>query len=127
MILSPKSSVSHVFAGFINIHVLRLILHTVDNVWTKQEIRCMLNHLKEKGISFFCFVLCSKVYHSIAGMQSFITQYVLWREIPIPKLLTAFGVILVILLSIILLSLLIGFALVSRTQIQETEDSGVLS
>ncbi|KAH8832846.1 SIR2-domain-containing protein [Flagelloscypha sp. PMI_526] len=42
--------------------------------WSKQDIRYMLIHLKQKG------------------MNSFIQEYVKIREIPIPKLLLAFGI-----------------------------------
>ncbi|KAH9893527.1 DHS-like NAD/FAD-binding domain-containing protein [Cubamyces lactineus] len=51
-------------------------LHEAQTTWTKQEVKEMMLTLKEKG------------------MAAFITEYVVRRAIPIPKLLYAFGVCL---------------------------------
>ncbi|KAJ3529232.1 hypothetical protein NMY22_g9076 [Coprinellus aureogranulatus] len=45
-----------------------------DDSWTKQEVRSILHHLKERG------------------SRSFISEYYVKRNIPIPKLLLAFGI-----------------------------------
>ncbi|EIW79042.1 DHS-like NAD/FAD-binding domain-containing protein [Coniophora puteana RWD-64-598 SS2] len=44
--------------------------------WTKDEVRKMMHHLKERG------------------MSSFIKEYVVVQNIPVPKLLLAFGIVL---------------------------------
>ncbi|KAL0955144.1 hypothetical protein HGRIS_004058 [Hohenbuehelia grisea] len=46
----------------------------VQQAWTKQEVRHMMTHLKEKG------------------MQAWIKEYVILRQIPVPKLLKVFGI-----------------------------------
>ncbi|KAI0653162.1 DHS-like NAD/FAD-binding domain-containing protein [Cubamyces menziesii] len=51
-------------------------LHEAQTTWTKQEIKEMMSTLKEKG------------------MAAFISEYVVRRATPIPKLLYAFGVCL---------------------------------
>ncbi|KAF8998517.1 DHS-like NAD/FAD-binding domain-containing protein [Cyathus striatus] len=45
-----------------------------EEAWSKQEVKQMLHHLKERG------------------MSSFMQEYVIKRNIPIPKLLLAFGI-----------------------------------
>ncbi|KAJ2930536.1 hypothetical protein H1R20_g6553, partial [Candolleomyces eurysporus] len=47
--------------------------NAADNGWTKQEVRQILHHLKERGT------------------RSFVAEYVARRNIPIPRLLQAFG------------------------------------
>lgn len=45
----------------------------LEESWTKQEVRSILHHLKERGV------------------RSFLSEYYVKRNIPIPKLLLAFG------------------------------------
>jgi hypothetical protein len=68
-----------------------LVLHA----WTHQEVRGMMHHLKERGRRCNNSVPVSIMHTLPAGMNSFIKEYVLVRNIPIPKLLYAFGICLV--------------------------------
>ena len=68
-----------------------LVLHA----WTHQEVRGMMHHLKERGRCWNNPEPVSIMYTLRPGMNSFIKEYVLVRNIPIPKLLYAFGICLV--------------------------------
>ncbi|KAG2142866.1 DHS-like NAD/FAD-binding domain-containing protein [Suillus bovinus] len=54
--------------------VIEQLKREVDEAWTKEEIRKMMHHLKERG------------------MSSFVREYVITQNIPIVKLLLAFGI-----------------------------------
>ncbi|KAF8074705.1 SIR2-domain-containing protein [Lyophyllum atratum] len=58
----------------LDVSVLYGIEDEAQPTWTLQEVKQMMHHLKERG------------------MGSWITEYVLTRNIPIPKLLRAFGI-----------------------------------
>ncbi|KAG8215049.1 DHS-like NAD/FAD-binding domain-containing protein [Butyriboletus roseoflavus] len=60
--------------GGIDTSDLRALEEEAIEAWTKDEIRKMMHHLKERG------------------MSSFIREYVLVQDIPIVKLLFAFGI-----------------------------------
>ena len=68
-----------------------LVLHA----WTHQEVRAMMHHLKERGRCCNIAEPVLTMHTSPAGMNSFIKEYVLMRNISIPKLLYAFGICLV--------------------------------
>jgi NAD-dependent histone deacetylase SIR2 len=52
----------------------------------------MLIHLKQKGVSVVLRLTAKFWFERREGMNSFIQEYVKIREIPIPKLLLAFGI-----------------------------------
>lgn len=54
--------------------VIKRLKQEADGAWSKEEIRRMMHHLKERG------------------MSSFVREYVITQNIPIVKLLFAFGI-----------------------------------
>lgn len=58
----------------LDISALYAVEDEAQQMWTTEEVNEMMHHLKERG------------------MGSWITEYVLTRNIPIPRLLRAFGI-----------------------------------
>jgi NAD-dependent histone deacetylase SIR2 len=63
--------------------------------WTKNEVAQMLHHLKERGQWHAFNLYPLEFIYKILGMSSFIKEYVVQRNIAIPRLLEALGVSLV--------------------------------
>ncbi len=65
-----------------------------ETAWTKQEVKDMMALLKEQG-NVPSRPSCAAICLRVAGMAVFLTEYVVRRAVPIPKLLYAFNVCLV--------------------------------
>ena len=68
-----------------------------DDAWTEEEVKEIIQFLKHRGRSRF-FLPNQNNFHSsflCTGMKAFLTEYVIVRQIPIPRLLYAFGISLV--------------------------------
>jgi hypothetical protein len=70
-----------------------------EAVWKPQQIQGMLRHLKEHGtyqsiVKYYCKSMLDTMSLAL-GLGSWLQEYVITRQIPIPKLLLVFGVDLV--------------------------------
>ena len=73
------------------------IASQAQETWTPQEVKDMIQHLKERGEQVSRSIplpALPKLLHVI-GMSAWIKEYVSTRSIPIPRLLRAFGISLV--------------------------------
>lgn len=66
-----------------------------EQEWTEQERKQLSHHLKERGQFLFKLPLLYPLFIQYLGMASFIKEYVVQRNITIPRLLEAFDVSLV--------------------------------